>query len=182
MADTPTLVESLCVPYLSLGYGAVADKLDELLKLTDQEIRDSVANTAEEDTQTKETKGTEAHHKDPKENKIEVSTTVPIQAEENIQVTMDAVTESKKEQATSITEVKNTDLAPPPDKETGKEATPGVSKELLHVTSTANPPEGDVDPPQPTINLSTKVPTNKGIRDFFHQAPTIPLPPPNSWF
>ena len=176
LADTPTLVESLCVPYLSLGYGAVADKLDELLKLTDQEIRDSVANTAEEDTQTKETKGTEAHHKDPKENKIEVSTTVPIQAEENIQETMDAVTESKKEQATSITEVKNTDLAPPPDKETGKEATPGVSKELLHVTSTANPPEGDVDPPQPTINLSTKVPASKDIRGFFPQAPT-PSPP-----
>jgi hypothetical protein len=69
-------------------------------------------------------------------------------------------------------------LEPSPGKETGEEITPGASKELLHVTATANPPEDNDVPPQPIGNLSTKAPTSKGIRNFFHQAPTIPPPPP----
>ena len=178
-ADTPTLVDSLCAPFLSLGYGTLIDKLDELLKLTDQEIRVVVAKTAEEDTLARKTKGAEPRNKDLEEtNKIVDSPNISIQADEVIQENMVLVSETNIEQAASLPEVKLTDLAPPPGKETGAVLIPEVSKELLYVTSTANPPESNVDTLQPLVNLSTKAPASKSIRDFFPQAPTPPPPSP----
>ena len=185
LADTPTLVDSLCAPFLSLGYGTLIDKLDELLKLTDQEIRVVVAKTAEEDTLARKTKGAEPRNKDLEEtNKIVDSPNISIQADEVIQENMVLVSETNIEQAASLPEVKLTDLAPPPGKETGAVLIPEVSKELLYVTSTANPPESNVDTLQPLVNLSTKAPASKSIRDFFPQALTPPPPPPshNLWF
>ena len=177
-AETPTLVESICVPYLPLGYGAVADRLDALLKLTDKEIRDTVANATAGDTQDRITRRAETLDKDPKENNLGKSTITTGQEEESKQETKDLILEFKSDQITPNTGDKDTGLEPSPGKETGEEITPGVSKELLHVTATANPPEDNDVPPQPIGNLSTKAPTNKGIKDFFHQVPTIPLPPP----